>query len=932
MRRIVVLLLLLPAAARADLRSGDEQFLHGDYAAAIDAFKAIKGKDAAAAQVRLARVQLRTGQYAAAAETAAAAAKSAPRPIADDAKVLQAEAYRAVGRNAEARALLEDVVKRSPKHLRARAQLGLVYRDIGENRLATKIWNQFFDEHEAGTLDKSRAENLVYLAIAARYLEDFHGANETLQEAVARDSNYVDANIEWGWLFLDKYNAAEAETSFDQALKIDPKHPEAHAGLARVKLEQSYDYRGAESEIDRALAANPKQPQALAVRAEMQIDNSEHVAADKTLTQILEVNPNDAVALTLQAASAWLQDDPARFDALKKKVLAQNGQYARFYHVIADFAVKVHRYKEAIALEQEALKLDPKYSPALAGIGTGYLRMGDETQGLKYLEDAARRDGFNVRTYNILNLFTRTIPNTYTTFAAGKTFRFRVAKDEQTMLSRYLPRLLNKAWADMVKRYGYTPTMPITIELFNDPEHYSVRTVGLPNLGALGVCFGQVITALSPSNGNFNWGMILWHELGHVFAIQMSNSRVPRWYTEGLSEVETILARREWRRENDVDIWMALSENQLPSVAELNSRFLRADDINDMVVAYHLSSVTMEFIVRRFGFPKVVEGLKLFGKGKSTVEVIPAITGLSIPDFDRELRKYLDQRLAVYKGSFKLDVSRYGELKPLEIAAAAKPQDADAQADVGIGYLAAERPEKAEAAIAAALKLDPKNKKALWASAEIAAAKGDRDTARKSVLDLIAAGGDGYDARMRLAGIAAEQGNTGEAEQQWKKAKTLDPERSEVSMRLFDLYTKTNREDLAVAELERYVTIEQMEYAPVKKLVDKYAAKQSWAKVREYGEMALYINPYDGELHMTMGDAYAALAAPADAVYEYESALAADPPLRRPAVVQIAMARVQLSRRDGPAAKKAILEALRLEPENAEALELAKKLGVTRPK
>jgi len=82
---------------------------------------------------------------------------------------------------------------------------------------------------------------------------------------------------------------------------------------------------------------------------------------------------------------------------------------------------------------------------------------------------------------------------------------------------------LARAYADMVKRYGFTPSLPITIELFNDPEQYSVRTVGLPNLGALGVCFGQVITALSPSNGNVNWGMILWHELGHVFAIQMAH-------------------------------------------------------------------------------------------------------------------------------------------------------------------------------------------------------------------------------------------------------------------------------------------------------------------------------------------------------------------------------------------------------------------------
>ena len=79
-------------------------------------------------------------------------------------------------------------------------------------------------------------------------------------------------------------------------------------------------------------------------------------------------------------------------------------------------------------------------------------------------------------------------------------------------------------FADMVKalRLRYADDAPVQIELFTDPDQYSVRTVGLPNLGALGVCFGQVITALSPSNGNLNWGMILWHEMGHVFAIQLS--------------------------------------------------------------------------------------------------------------------------------------------------------------------------------------------------------------------------------------------------------------------------------------------------------------------------------------------------------------------------------------------------------------------------
>src|SRR5262249_28669087 len=145
------------------------------------------------------------------------------------------------------------------------------------------------------------------------------------------------------------------------------------------------------------------------------------------------------------------------------------------------------------------------------------------------------------------------------------------------------------------------------------------------------------------------------------------------------------------------------------------------------------------------------EGLKRYAQGKSDADAIKAMTGLAVADFDREFRAYLDRRLAVYRGSFKVEVQRYGDLKTLEIAAAAKPQEASVQADLAIAYLAAEKPEKAGPAVDAALKLDGKNTKALWAAAELAIAKGDAAAGKARLGELIAAGGDGYDARMRLA-------------------------------------------------------------------------------------------------------------------------------------------------------------------------------------
>ena len=43
----------------------------------------------------------------------------------------------------------------------------------------------------------------------------------------------------------------------------------------------------------------------------------------------------------------------------------------------------------------------------------------------------------------------------------------------------------------------------------------------------LGVTFGRVVTGRSPARGAFNWGVMIWHEISHVFAIHVSRSRVP---------------------------------------------------------------------------------------------------------------------------------------------------------------------------------------------------------------------------------------------------------------------------------------------------------------------------------------------------------------------------------------------------------------------
>ncbi len=916
----VIALGLATATARADLATGRDRLTGGDYKAAIGELAKVSGKDRVAARLLMVKAQLAIGDTGGAEVTATALAKDKDLKIAADGAVALAEVLRSVGRYAEARAQVEPVVQRDPAHRAARRLLATVLDDTGQVVAARALWKRTIDEYDAKAIDLDDPAQLSELAEAARARSEFELANDVYRELQNLAPQLTDAGVAWAYLFMQKYSSALAEETFDEVFKVNPNHPDAHAGMAAALLESRYDLAAARHHLEKALVQNKRHVRALLVRALIEVDQNQWEAAKKTLAEVLAVNPQHVEAFAMLATIAWLRDDTRTFEAEKQKAFTVNPAYAEFHRIVARSAVREHRYAEAVELEKEAVKLKPDYYEAMSGAGLGYLRLGDEKAGIDWLDRSWEGDKYNVRTYNTRNLFKDTIPKEYV-FSSSKSFKIRYHKDEQKLLARYLEPVLERAFADMSKRYGFTPKTPVVLELYQEADHYSVRTVGLPNLGALGVCFGQVITAMSPSNGDINWGMVLVHELGHVFAIQLSNQRVPRWYTEGLSEYETLIANPAWRRENDADVYGALVDKTLPSVTEINYQFVQPD-AQKVVVAYYLSSVLMEYIAQTYGFPKIVLGLKLFGQGKETAEVVEQITGRKVAEFDADFRAYLELRLAPYKGTFRLPSDGLNDLLALEIAADAKPRDAVVRARLALGHYYAGDAEKAGAAAQAALAIDAKQPIAIYVMAEINLRQGAPDKSRAQFEQLVTAGHDNFDIRSRLAQIAKSEGRAGDVEQQMCAAKRLDPERSYPYSELAELYKAAGRTAAALAELEHYVMLEQMQVAPLKELATEYAKLGSWAKVRTYGEMALYIFPADPEMLLLLGKAYLETGDGKQALYSYDSALLVNPPLRRPAIAHIGRARAFLALGDKAKAKAALALASKTEPGHAEVVEL----------
>jgi tetratricopeptide (TPR) repeat protein len=519
------------------LESAHTALSQGRYTEAEQDFERLRaGAERARALLGLAHVQLATGRYLAAEQTASQALKAGAQAVL--AHTLRGEALYAVGKLDAAQRAFEQAATAPMAH-RARVLLGRLLLERGRRREAEPHLLAVVDAYNNEALPSEppnqKAAGLSYVAMAARALGSMHDANDTFREAALADRSRAETQIEWASLFLDKDDKQNAMASVEEALQHNPHHPVAHALKARLELARAYDFPTANEHLEKALAVNPNLPMVFVTYATMALRNMDIEEAEQQLGRALAINPSDLEALSVRAAARFLADDKKGFEKAKREVLGKSPRFSRLYSIIGEYAEWEHRYEQMVEMARQALAIDGEDSHAHAMLGVNLLRMGREQEGLKALHQAWERDRFNVHVFNTLNLYDEVISKEYEAFDAAP-FRIRMHKQERPALEPYLMPMLTRAYHDMRKRYRFTPEGPLHIELYADPQHFSVRTTGLPNVGVQGVCFGKVITARSPRGGPFNWGQVTWHELARVCQLQLSANHVPRWFSGGVAE------------------------------------------------------------------------------------------------------------------------------------------------------------------------------------------------------------------------------------------------------------------------------------------------------------------------------------------------------------------------------------------------------------
>ncbi|MCX6545025.1 MAG: tetratricopeptide repeat protein [Acidobacteria bacterium] len=160
----------------------------------------------------------------------------------------------------QAKARFEDIVARQPKSVAAQTMIGMIYSTQGKNAEARKSYEKILDLDPRAPV---AANNLAWMMADAN--ENLDVALQLAKTAKSVIPNSPDVDDTLGWIYYKKGLNTLAITSFRDALAKAPTNAAYHYRLGLAYLKNNDPVRAKES-LTQALKLDPKLPQAADAR------------------------------------------------------------------------------------------------------------------------------------------------------------------------------------------------------------------------------------------------------------------------------------------------------------------------------------------------------------------------------------------------------------------------------------------------------------------------------------------------------------------------------------------------------------------------------------------------------------------------------------------------------------------------------------------
>jgi tetratricopeptide (TPR) repeat protein len=865
MKTLLTCLLLLSPAAAAPADTGKlaearQRWLKGNYEEARSRYETLarSGDQRVPAVIGLSRTWQSRGEYDKALEVVDAALKEVP-PNAD-LHARRAELLYLRGRWDDADKAAAQALGLVAENFRAhwvRAQLS---RNRGDLKKADAEFRWFVRTYTARSdADKDIKDPDDLLVVGLAGCENARWNNlpdqfqfvltEVYGDALKAEPNFWPAEYQAGMLLVEKYNRGEALAAFDKALAINPNAAEALAGKGQAAL-QKYEIKDAERLADRALAINPNLLEALHLRADLHLAAGNVAKALEHLERARQVNPRHEATLGRLGACFFLQRKTDDFRQLVQEVEKHDAKPGLFYQVLAEQLDERRRFNEAETYYQKAAALWPMSPAPRNGLGLLYMRMGRELEARPILEQAFKADSFNVRVANTLKVLRHL--DQYETLKTPH-FELRFDPRNDRYLARYLARYLEEIHAELSAKFRYDLPGPILVEVFNNHEMFSGRTVGLPDLHTIGACTGRMVAMVSPHGKEirrpFNWARVLRHELVHIFNLEQTAFQVPHWYTEGLAVINEGFPRpQEWNQL----LLERVPAGEVLNLDTIDLGFIRPRSPLEWHLAYCQSQLYVQYMTKRFGPQSVGDMLAAYRDGLGTEAAIARVCKVAKEDFEKGYREFLNEVLKTLKAK---PAGKAPTFVQLQEAHEKDPNDPDMSVRLAEQYLIRRRNTEARKLAEAVLAKKKNHPLASYVKARLLLAAGD-DEAARTVLETAVNREDPEPKVLQTLGrLYYEAKDFNRAADVFELGRKVEPYESKWLTELARVYGQAGAKDKQIAVLTDLAPTDADDLDVRKQLARMLADAGRFAEAERYARQALEIDVLDLDAQRALGDA-----------------------------------------------------------------------------
>lgn len=496
-----------------------------------------------------------------------------------------------------------------------------------------------------GLLAKARCQRRIGQLPAA-------SASLVAADAAAKKGAGAEPEVlaELGSLYFESEREIEASGKrsagnlYREALEIRPGFEDALLGQFELhRFNRRRRSKTPEEILGELFAVLPDSIPGLVASASADLEDGQLVKFRETLARLDGVAPQRRDVRALHAALAWVEhrrDDAA---AILEELLKDAPRDSVPERTIGVHLSELYRFAESIDFLRGATQRNSNDYEAWTQLAKSLANTGDEEgarEALGRAEAAARgrRDAF--RSNLALVLDRMNARHRVESFGA---LSFSWQPDAAEVLETYLVPYYAQAREELAERYGHTPG-PTRIAVFRELSDFSVRSVGFEGFPALGVCFGPVVTAVSPLSqlrGSFSWARTGFHEFSHVVHLGLSNNRCPRWITEGLATWEEVERNPTWTRNMRRDLIDAYANDDLIPVRELNRAF-RGPRI---LFGYYQGGLLCEMLIEEHGFAPMVDILRAFNLGADLDKAFEMAFDRTPEDVDAAFERFVAKRI-----------------------------------------------------------------------------------------------------------------------------------------------------------------------------------------------------------------------------------------------------------------------------------------------